>query len=74
MLQEQTGEHGSCSVTLMATPPGEEAQHSPAALICAALLHNRLPVEEGFQVFDQVEPIAATHLALYLRDLMFTLH
>jgi Ca2+-binding EF-hand superfamily protein len=32
-------------------PPGA-AEHSPAALIYAALLHNKLPLEEGFAVFD----------------------
>ena len=30
-----------------------EQQHSPAALIYAALLHNKLSIEEGFGVFDQ---------------------
>ena len=34
-------------------PPGA-AEHSPAALIYAALLHNKLPLEEGFAVFDLV--------------------
>jgi hypothetical protein len=29
-------------------------QHSPAALIYAALLHNKLPVEDGFFNFDAV--------------------
>jgi len=38
-------------------PLGEQ-QHLPAALIYAALLHNKLGVEEGFSVFDQVSHAA----------------
>ena len=37
---------------LLAAEDGQ--QHSPAALIYAALLHNKLPVEDGFFNFDAV--------------------
>ena len=32
----------------------EDEAHPPAALIKAALLHNNLPLEEGFSAFDVV--------------------
>jgi len=35
-----------------------EHVHLPAALIYAALLHNKIDLEEGFSVFDQVSHAA----------------